>query len=332
MTMTTASFLSFRRRYFVHLPLTVLFLAAFAYQLSTPLGVLYGYLGLPPFFNNKKRNNAKLTVIGAGFPRSGTKSTQRALELLGHKIYDTVNIVQHHHQERWIEAARAWKDRGDLGPTEQLVQDMEDQGYTATLDTPMNLFALPFAKIRPEAKVLMTVRDNEEVWMDSYAAINRIGAPLFRGCRPWRWIFPSFRYLSELQKILINVYLKDMQYPNGISRLLPWYEMVVTHPMETPHARQLWIEAHKKFQKELEESIPADRLLVFNVKQGWKPLIAFLGIEDGTDIMEQPFPHVNDRISLRVLRAVLEVLVLFLPVWPLVFFLWLARSLYCSVF
>jgi hypothetical protein len=36
--------------------------------------------------------------------------------------------------------------------------------------------------------------------------------------------------------------------------------------------------------------IPPERLLVFDVKQGWGPLCAFLGVA----VPEGPFPRVND--------------------------------------
>ena len=40
--------------------------------------------------------------------------------------------------------------------------------------------------------------------------------------------------------------------------------------------------------------MPADRLLVFDVKQGWEPLCAFLGVL----VPDTPFPHVNDHMTL----------------------------------
>ena len=36
--------------------------------------------------------------------------------------------------------------------------------------------------------------------------------------------------------------------------------------------------------------VPADNLLVFEVKQGWEPLCKFLGVPQP----ETPFPHIND--------------------------------------
>lgn len=36
--------------------------------------------------------------------------------------------------------------------------------------------------------------------------------------------------------------------------------------------------------------MPPEKLLVFEVKQGWEPLCKFLG----KPVPDQPFPHVND--------------------------------------
>ena len=41
---------------------------------------------------------------------------------------------------------------------------------------------------------------------------------------------------------------------------------------------------------QVKAEIPAERLLVFEVKQGWGPLCEFLGVP----VPEEPFPNVND--------------------------------------
>jgi hypothetical protein len=43
--------------------------------------------------------------------------------------------------------------------------------------------------------------------------------------------------------------------------------------------------------REVQAAVQADRLLVFDVKQGWEPLCAFLGVPVPEG---EPFPHVND--------------------------------------
>jgi hypothetical protein len=44
------------------------------------------------------------------------------------------------------------------------------------------------------------------------------------------------------------------------------------------------------------EHVPAERLLVYEVKEGWEPLCEFLGVEAPKD---EPFPHLNDTDAFR---------------------------------
>ena len=46
---------------------------------------------------------------------------------------------------------------------------------------------------------------------------------------------------------------------------------------------------------EVRDSIPAERLLVFNVGEGWAPLCQFLGCP----VPDEPFPQVNERAAFR---------------------------------
>jgi hypothetical protein len=44
----------------------------------------------------------------------------------------------------------------------------------------------------------------------------------------------------------------------------------------------------------VKEHVPADQLLVYEVKKGWEPLCGFLRIEA---LKGRPFPHLNDTDS-----------------------------------
>lgn len=46
---------------------------------------------------------------------------------------------------------------------------------------------------------------------------------------------------------------------------------------------------------DVKQAVPAERLLVFSVDQGWKPLCDFLTVP----IPETPFPNVNDRAAIQ---------------------------------
>ena len=51
--------------------------------------------------------------------------------------------------------------------------------------------------------------------------------------------------------------------------------------------------------EQVKSEVPSDRLLVFQVKEGWGPLCQFLGVS----VPEEPFPNVNDTAGNIEVRA-----------------------------
>ena len=49
---------------------------------------------------------------------------------------------------------------------------------------------------------------------------------------------------------------------------------------------------YEEWNEEVKKCVPKERLLIFNVKQGWKPLCDFLEVPIPKD--GHPFPHVNE--------------------------------------
>src|SRR3712207_1864806 len=60
--------------------------------------------------------------------------------------------------------------------------------------------------------------------------------------------------------------------------------------------REHAIEVFKRWNEEVKERVPPDKLLVYEVKEGWGPLCEFLGVEVPTD---KSFPHLNDAETFR---------------------------------
>ena len=54
-----------------------------------------------------------------------------------------------------------------------------------------------------------------------------------------------------------------------------------------------YLAAYRDWKEEVSKNVPSEKLLVFNVKEGWTPLCKFLGKE----VPKVPFPHVNDSIQ-----------------------------------
>ena len=89
--------------------------------------------------------------------------------------------------------------------------------------------------------------------------------------------------------------------------------------------RQYAIGVYKQHIAQVQAHVPAERLLVYDVKEGWEPLCRFLNVPVPLD---KPFPHLNDtknfqrlfRVAYVVLGAIaLAVMGL---VWWLASWLW----------
>jgi hypothetical protein len=91
--------------------------------------------------------------------------------------------------------------------------------------------------------------------------------------------------------------------------------------------RERAVEAFVRHNEEVKRRVPAEKLLVFEVKEGWGPLCEFLGVAEP----DKPFPHFNDReefprmmrrqmataLALALGKAVVTVSVLLAVLWVL---------------
>jgi hypothetical protein len=194
-----------------------------------------------------------IAVVGAGFGRTGTASLKQALEVLGFGPCDHMheNFDRPERFALWREALRR-KDAGEPIDWRPLLSD-----YRAVVDWPGAHFWRELATAHPEAKVVLTVRDPDR-WCDSIQAT----------------IFPLLHQLATT---------------GGES--LPG-DIIV----ERTFARETADRAHvtavfAAHNQAVRDAFGPDRLLVFDVKDGWKPLCAFLSVPvpDG-----EAFPHLND--------------------------------------
>lgn len=99
-----------------------------------------------------------LSVIGAGFGRTGTDSMREALNILGfgpcHHMHEVINNPEQ--RRLWSELAN-----GATADWEKLFH-----GYRATVDWPSAHFWLELATAYPHAKILLTTRSSES-WLKS---------------------------------------------------------------------------------------------------------------------------------------------------------------------
>ncbi len=85
------------------------------------------------------------------------------------------------------------------------------------------------------------------------------------------------------------------------------------------------VDFFNKWNAEVVASVPKDRLLVFQAKDGWGPLCEFLGVpvpEDG-----EPYPWVNDTAEFRGIAKKIRVVSFVMLLLPVLFAL-LIRALF----
>lgn len=102
----------------------------------------------------------------------------------------------------------------------------------------------------------------------------------------------------------------------------PWYLPWVSYPVSAPLNREGCIQSYLSYVKEVEETVPSDRLLMMHVSEGWQPLCEFLQVE----VPDLPFPNINSRNELQELAQVVEQVSVLYP------FLLFALVLLVSVF
>ena len=212
-----------------------------------------------------------LQIIGAGFGRTGTVSLKAALETLGFAPCDHMGEVFHYPERAalWMEAAAA-KERGMPFDWERLYG-----GYEATTDWPGAFFWRELAAAYPEAKVLLSTRDPQR-WYESMR----------------RTIYP-IRQNGDLARRVAAM--------QGVEGDLSWMPALVDRIVldGTFHGRFLErdhvIQVFTDHLAAVTAAIAPERLLVFDVHQGWEPLCAFLDVPVPA---ETPFPHLNDSASL----------------------------------
>ena len=220
-----------------------------------------------------------MRVIGAGFGRTGTTSLKAALETLGldHCYHMTEVFAHPRHAEGWRSAWRGAPVDWDaiLGP------------YEAAVDWPSCTFYEELMERYPEAKVLLSVRDPERWYESTRTTIYELSRVL-AGSRTARVAFG-----------LVSLLAFGGFARSGAGDEIIWNGTFGGRFEDKTHA----IEVLERHNEEVKRRVPPERLLVYEVKEGWGPLCEFLGVPDP----DEPFPHLNDaaemRRGIRVLRA-----------------------------
>jgi len=226
-----------------------------------------------------------LKIVGAGFGRTGTMSLKAALETLGFgPCYPMIEVFEHPEHAGFWEAA--WRG-------ESVDWDGFLEGYEATVDWPACTFYEELLQRHPGARVLLSVRDPER-WYDSTRdtiyQISRITA----GSRLSRAVFA-----------FVGHFVPGVFEIGRMGNEIIWQGTFHGRFEDRSHAMEVFV----RHNEEVKRRVPAEKLLVFEVKEGWGPLCEFLGVE----APDKPFPHLNDAAQMRRRIRAVQVLSLGVP-------------------
>jgi hypothetical protein len=222
-------------------------------------------------------------VIGAGLPRTGTSSFCRALEiLLDRPVYHggtQVTLGPPHEVKSWVKLLSQWPPTNQQKAREnlQIIKSRID-GFVATADSPCCGLVPELLELYPNAIVICTVRDLKS-WQKSMAQI--AGAATKGFLRIVLFPLPTMRHFVDYIDVLKN----------------QWGHLYGENDAPTRKSYNGHIEW-------LKQTVPADKLVFYDVKDGWEPLCRVLNVPVPEDI---PFPHVNDSEAIeRFSRACLK--------------------------
>lgn len=207
-----------------------------------------------------------LKIIGAGFGRTGTHSLKSALEILGygpcHHMYEVRRSAEQ--LAFWATAAQ------DVA----MDWDKVFAGYNAQVDWPAAYYWQDLAAHFPQSKVILTHRDPED-WYASIQSTILPAAEMGRTQDP----DPMGRAGSDIsyQIVLRKVFGGRLS--------------------DKAHA----IDVYTKHLANVKQLISPERLLTYDVRDGWEPLCDFLNVRRP----DQEFPIGNSTADFRAKKTYL---------------------------
>lgn len=206
-----------------------------------------------PRVTKQKTNISTLRIIGAGVGRTGTHSLKLALEHLG--------FGPCHHMEEVIKNPPVnvpiWAAAVEGKPDWETAY----KGYNSAVDWPTAAFWRELAEAYPKAKIILTVRSAES-WYNSFS-----------------------------QTIFALVGSRDKAPPP----MQPLLDMAIGVINKTgfggKSSQTDLMKAFDDHVSAVKAAIPPERLLVFEVKEGWDPLCKFLGLP----VPSVAFPATNKK-------------------------------------
>lgn len=198
-----------------------------------------------------------LSVIGAGFGRTGTLSIKAALDQLG--------FGPCYHMKYVFEDPahlRRWQSVADGRPPDW---DELYAGFASTVDWPGTLYWRELADAYPDARILLSVRATDSWWNSFSSTVTQL-----IGMRD------SF---SDAHRRAVLDYAHEIIEKQTFGGDLSDKRAVLA--------------AYENRIGEVKKATAPDRLLVYDITNGWEPLCEFLDVP----VPATDFPRGNDSVE-----------------------------------
>ncbi len=160
--------------------------------------------------------------------------------------------------------------------------------YEAAVDWPACTFYEELMERHPDAKVILSVRDPERWYESVRNTIYELSVVIPR--------HPIYRIGYKLVSFFVFRGSGNVDLAGEII-----WQCTFDGRFEDKHHA---IEVFERHNAVVQQRVPENRLLVYDVKAGWGPLCEFLGV----DVPDEPFPRTNDtaemRRRLRIVKAI----------------------------
>ena len=196
-----------------------------------------------------------MKVICAGYGKTGTKSITKALRHLGFTVFDW--------EEQMFDFLDHWVDVFQNGAKPDVKRVY--QNADVCVDIPGYFFFEEILEAFPDCKVILSVREPEDLWIESLV-----------------------RQLDSLDTLRSDVVFMLSETDRKMRYI---YDSFLNAAYGSCNTKSTYVlrKRYRIHNHRVKSIVPADKLLVYSVKQGWKPLCDFLECEVPT----VAFPHEN---------------------------------------
>ena len=184
-----------------------------------------------------------MKIICVGIGKTGTTSISKALRHLGYAVFDWEEQV-FDFQDHWVDVFQ----NGAQLDVKRVYQHAD-----AVVDAPGNFFWEEILEAYPDSKVILSEREEDS------------------------WLKSQVNQLQVFEAVISRRFLAVLSPTSRKQIFILYSHLTAILGSADPKSACVLRERYRMHNHRVKSLVPPEKLLVYNVKQGWKPLCDFLG-------------------------------------------------------